>query len=202
MLPQDSFSSLNDAAHDFAKNYMLLSYALNDEFATTFYEYTDKNGNTAYRYAVPTQGTRYYSEPERAHMKSGFTEEKGYQRVADGHTHGNFATTDNDPFVENETKFSPGDIDVAKNSIYTPMMPSYVFVPNGLGKLFDPNAKEGEQFSIVFGDLPKDLGDLKRNKKRFTYENPENRPIPFYQMYEVPSGYDHKLVNLHHNNVK
>jgi RHS repeat-associated protein len=112
----DPFSSLDDAAIDFAQEYYNITDYIMFEIGTLFYSFVDADGNTMYSYVLPIVG-----EPHSIGYGSLYgTEPDGSTIVATGHTH------------PNGTNFSGGDLTNAE-SRYTSrgIYASFVVVPGG-----------------------------------------------------------------------
>jgi len=171
-LPMDPFNSLFAAAHDFGKNYSIVSFAFDREVSTSFYKYIDENGEGKWTYAIPYLCGWRGSKPEWSTI-----EQPGFEKVAEGHTHGPHSKE-----KINENDFSPGDKD--DGTIY----PLFVFTRTGLGKLFTPETGE---IITKFGNLPKDKGNSEENQKTLK-NHPEKRPVLIFYFQEGASGYNQK----------
>ncbi|WP_294319253.1 RHS repeat-associated core domain-containing protein, partial [uncultured Chryseobacterium sp.] len=117
MDPGDRFKTLRSAANDFGKQYNGLSINYNVELRTTFYQATDKNGETYYSYSVPEVGSAGMAgniTPEQVAEVS-----KLGEIVGDGHTH----SGDTDVIkidgkdYSSANKFSDQDISIYNNTL-------------------------------------------------------------------------------------
>jgi RHS repeat-associated protein len=148
--PGDEFTTIEDAAKDFAKEYNGLSITYNLEVGTIFYSATNKNGEPFFTYTTPVSGGEggVTNDPKTV-PKEGVI-------VADGHTHGGdtrvIKVEGKDYSVNN--KFSEQDIDVSKNinsgengktgNQYGKPIVSFLVTSNGGLLKHDPSVKASE----------------------------------------------------------
>jgi len=138
LLPGDPFNSEAQAAHDFGKNYNLISFAINGEISTTIYKYSDDEGNTKYTYAIPNSIAYDGANPGLSEIKT-----SGYEKTAEAHTHGRFS---NDK-VGTDATFPEG-LDNKNKTLN-----QYLIGQSGLLLMFNPNTGETK---TICKDLPKD----------------------------------------------
>ncbi|MCX6154077.1 MAG: DUF4329 domain-containing protein [Candidatus Kapabacteria bacterium] len=152
-LPGDAFSSPEQAAHDFGKNYSPLSMYYGGEFYTLIYLLTDGN----YSYTIPEFGCA-----DGGGSKNYIDKNKTNNTETDAHTHERSSSTSAYP--------SSKDIYTSKEYGY-----GFVITPEGNLLLFDEKGKVDK----ITSDMPKDPKtgidkDYEKNVKNIK----ETRPIP------------------------
>ena len=164
MIPGDLFESPEQAAHDFGKNYNVLSIEDKVEYSATIYQ----TGENQFTYTIP----RSWGQDECTWY------EKDNQ-VAYVHTHGGY--------IEGHSKmdeFSKTQVDKDGNKsgdIYTSEkenIPVFLVTPNGSLKGYYPDTNKEK---VITNDMSRDPKDPK-SKKNTTpeVENDETRLIPLY----------------------
>ena len=161
LLPGDKFTTERMAAHDFGKNYNLVSFVFNAEVSTTIYKSKGKDGKYFYTYAVPNAFNRIGSNPALSTI-----DDESYTTVSEIHTHGPYSEDKIDP-----NNFSRDDYkDAEKRS----GLKLWLVTPDGSLKYYNPNTGEEKTTNK---SLPSDQGDVQKSNFKLQDEG-QGRPIP------------------------
>ena len=175
--PGEPFGTKYEAALNFQCIYGTFSIQEGREYASSIYEYTDKDGNTKYSYIVPRRGSK-------ARSSSGPVKKKHGKAVAGMHSHGAF-----DVEYANDI-ISPQDFDYAEIM----ELPELVASPDGVLQEYNPDA---QKVNLIGLDGPSDPNDpaaispdyvvgkrddvtrkeIRQERKAFTEQNKEHRKI-------------------------
>lgn len=150
----DLFSSPDEAAEDFGKNYNDNSIVLRKEIASSIVKIT-VDGKTFYTYIQPSVGTEATSTP---------TSRPDMSTVARIHTHGNYS-----PMYKNNV-FSDTDM---KNANLKKVN-SYVVTPNGNLRKYNYKTKK---VTVIASDMPSDPKDPERKNKVSPYGTSKSEPL-------------------------
>lgn len=182
LLPGDPFTSESDAAHDFGKNYLLVTYAMGMEAGTTIYKYTDDDGKIMFTYDIPvmfsSKGTNTSAYP------TDLINGKNYNKVASVHTHpaeedvplGDRIKGASENFSDGTKKDSKNYGKGDKYDSELTGLNSYLFTPKGKMMVYNPKT---DKTKTITNDLPQHIPGAKKELFwKMIDEMKDKRPIP------------------------